>query len=299
MAWIMQFRKFGKTNVQVSALGFGMMRLPVIDNDQSKVDLEKTKKMIRWAIDNGVNYIDTAYVYHQGESESVTGKLLQGGYREKVYLATKCPVWLIERREDYDKYLQTQLDRLQTDFIDVYLLHSLDKKRFEIVLKTDAFDFLDKAKADGRIRYVAFSFHDDVETFKKIIDAYQWDHCQIQYNFMDEDYQAGTEGLKYAAKKGLGVIIMEPLRGGSLVKNLPSEIMEIWQKAQVKRTPAEWGLRWVLNHPEVSVVLSGMNDMHQVIENVNTAKTALPGSLTSEELVLFEEVKSIYKARQK
>ncbi|HHY69238.1 MAG TPA: aldo/keto reductase [Bacillota bacterium] len=296
----MQRRKFGMYDFCVSALGFGCMRLPVIDNQQDKIDVEKTDEMIRYAIDHGVNYVDTAFNYHRGQSEIVVGDILKkDGYREKVYLATKCPTWLIEEHQDFDKYLNIQLEKLQTDHIDMYLMHSLNKERWESIAKSDVFTFLDKAKKDGRIGYAGFSFHDDVETFKTIVDAYHWDLCQIQYNYMDEYYQAGTEGLRYAASKNLAVVIMEPLRGGLLVRNVPEEVKRIFAESGVERSPADWALRWVLNHPEVTLALSGMGNLDEVKENIETAKTALPNSLTDEELKVYEKVKAFYRGRMK
>ena len=192
--------------------------------------------MLRYAIDHGVNYVDTAYPYHNGESEPFVGRALSGGYREKVYLATKLPSWLIKSREDMDKYLNEQLVRLKTDHIDFYLVHGLNRSFWENLSALGVTDFLDEAIADGRIRYAGFSFHDNVTLFKEIVDAYDWTFAQIQYNFMDEHYQAGTEGLQYAAKKGLGVVVMEPIRGGLLARDLTG-IREIWQKAKTQRPP--------------------------------------------------------------
>lgn len=295
----MQYRQFGTTDARVSALGFGMMRLPVHDNDPAKIDEEKTAEMVHYAIEHGVNYFDTAYPYHREQSEVVLGKVLQGGYRERVYVATKCPTWMLETRDDYDRFLDIQLKRLQTDHIDMYLMHAIGKERWQIMRKTGFDRFLDAAKADGRITYAGFSFHDDLAMFKEAVDAYPWNHCQIQYNYMDENYQAGTEGLRYAHGKGLAVIVMEPLRGGRLAQRGPDEISRFWDSAPVKRSPAEWGLRWVWNHPEVSVVLSGMGEMSQVVENINAAETALPGSLTAPELNVIESVRDSYLKRVK
>lgn len=293
----MQRRKFGFHDFDVSALGFGCMRLPVIDNQPDKIDEAKTAEMIYYAVDNGVDYIDTAYSYHREQSEVVLGRILKEGYRDKVNLATKCPTWLIENREDFDKYLDIQLTRLQTDRIDMYLMHSLNKDRWNNLLKNDVFSFIESAKQDGRIRYAGFSFHDDLATFKSIVDAYDWDFCQIQYNYMDEKFQAGTAGLKYAAAKNLAVVIMEPLRGGRLVRNIPAEVKEIMERSGKNRTSADWALRWVWNHPEVTLVLSGMGKLDEVKQNIETAGTALPNSLTQEELEMFEQVKAAYRKR--
>ncbi len=293
----MQRRKFGFHDFDVSALGFGCMRLPVIDNQPDKIDEAKTAEMIYYAVDNGVDYIDTAYSYHREQSEVVLGRILKEGYRDKVNLATKCPTWLIENREDFDKYLDIQLTRLQTDRIDMYLMHSLNKDRWNNLLKNDVFSFIESAKQDGRIRYAGFSFHDDLATFKSIVDAYDWDFCQIQYNYMDEKFQAGTAGLKYAAAKNLAVVIMEPLRGGRLVRNIPAEVKEIMERSGKNRTSADWALRWVWNHPEVTLVLSGMGKLDDVKQNIETAGTALPNSLTQEELEMFEQVKAAYRKR--
>ena len=295
----MQRRKFGRHDIQASALGFGTMRLPVFDNDSAKIDEGKTSEMLHYAVENGVNYVDSAYNYHREQSEIVVGKVLKQGLRDKVYLATKCPSWLIKTYDDFDPLLNRQLEKLQTDHIDMYLLHSLSKDRWPTLVQAEAFKFMQKAKADGRIRFAGFSFHDDFETFKTIVDAHDWDFCQIQYNYMDENFQAGTKGLKYAADKGLAVVVMEPLRGGSLVKSVPPEVQAIWDKAPVKRTRPEWGLRWVWNHPEVSLLLSGMGAMEQVKENIRTAGEATANSLTAEELALYDEVKQRYRSRTK
>ena len=301
----MLYRTLGKTNENVSALGFGCMRLPIIDGDTTKIDEEKAIKMIRHAIDEGVNYVDTAYPYHGtgmgngGESEPFVGRALKDGYREKVKLATKLPSWLIKTREDMDKYLNEQLERLQTDHIDFYLVHALGAGTWANLKRLGIDEFLDSAIKDGRIKYAGFSFHDKLEVFKEIVDYYDWSFCQIQYNYLDEEFQAGTEGLHYAANKGLGVVIMEPLRGGKIVKNLPEAVMNTFDKAEIKRSPAEWALRWVWNHPEVSVVLSGMNIMDNVTENIKTASVAAPNSLTEKELEIMDNVKGVFKERIK
>lgn len=301
----MLYRTYGKTNEKVSALGFGCMRLPIIDGDTTKIDDEKAIKMLRHAIDEGLNYVDTAYPYHGtgmgrgGESEPFVARALKDGYRDKVNIATKLPSWLIKTREDMDKYLNEQLERLQTDRIDFYLVHALSATTWENLKELGIDEFLDSAIKDGRIRYAGFSFHDKLEVFKGIVDYYDWSFCQIQFNYLDEDYQAGKEGLEYAANKGLGVAIMEPLRGGKIVKNLPEAVMNTFDEADVKRTPAEWALRWVWNHPEVSVVLSGMNTMENVTENLRVASQAEPNSLTDKELEIMDKVKTVFKQRIK
>lgn len=290
----MLYRKFGRCDFEVSALGFGCMRLPILNGDSGQIDEAEAIKMIRFAIDNGVNYIDTAYPYHKKNSEILVGKALKDGYRERVHLATKLPAWLTNTYEDFDKYLNEQLEKLQTSYIDFYLLHSLGKDTWKKIKDLRVLDFLDAALKDGRIKYAGFSFHDDIDTFKEIVDSYDWTFCQIQYNYMDENYQAGTEGLKYAASKGLAVVIMEPLRGGRLAQTPPDEIQNIFDSSSIKKTPAEWGLGWIWNQPEVSVILSGMSTMEQVVENIKTAGKVNPNSFTKEESAIIDSVKLKY-----
>ena len=292
----MQKRTFGRTGIEVSTLGFGIMRMPVIDDDAGQIDEAKAVPMVRYAIDNGVNYLDTAYVYHKEQSEVFLGKLLkEANLRNKVYIATKNPVYKAEEHEDFDRFLNEELRRLQTDYIDFYLLHALNKNTWKKTRELGVLDFLERALKDGRIRYAGFSFHDDLDTFKDIVDGYDWTFGQIQYNYMDEEYQAGTEGLKYAHDKGLAVVIMEPLRGGRLTNNVPERVQKIWDQADIERTPAEWGLRWVCDHAEVATVLSGMSTMEHVVENVNTAANAYPNTLNEKEMAIIGEVRDAYR----
>lgn len=293
----MLYRKVPQKGDELSVLGFGCMRLPVKEN--GTIDEERATRQIRYAIDHGVNYIDTAWPYHMGKSELFLGRALADGYREKIKLATKLPSWIIKSREDMDRILNAQLERLRTDHIDYYLVHGLVGLLWDKMEKLEVLDFLDRAKADGRIVNAGFSFHGTVDDFKRIVDAYPWTFCQIQYNFLDEKNQAGTQGLEYAASKGLGVIIMEPLRGGKLTNPVPTEVQEIWNEAPVKRTPAEWALRWIWNRPEVTVVLSGMNEESHIEENLKTAAKAYPNSLTDAELQLVTKVEQKYRELMK
>lgn len=293
----MQYRNFGRLKWKVSALGFGAMRLPIINGDSSRINEDEAIYMIRYAIDNGVNYIDTAYPYHGGKGEVVVGKALEDGYRERVKLATKMPTWLVNSQSDMDKYLEEQLLRLKTERVDFYLLHGLNKERWKKMGELNVFGWAEKAISNGKINYLGFSFHDDFDTFKDIVDGYdKWTFCQILYNYMDTEYQAGTRGLKYAASRGLAVVVMEPLAGGILAFPSSKEVQEIWDSSGVKRTPAEWGLQWVWNHPEVSVVLSGMSTLEQVKENIESACRSGVNILSEEELETIKRVRE--KIRQ-
>ncbi len=292
----MQYRTFGNLTWKPSALGFGAMRLPVINGDSARIDEPQATRMIRYAIDHGVNYVDTAYRYHQQTSEVFLGRALQNGYRQRIKLATKLPLNFVQTSQDFYRLLYEELERLQTDHIDFYLFHGLREKGWQKVLNLKLLDQAEDAMVKGLIHYLGFSFHDRFELFKDIINSYGgWTFCQIQYNYMDEEYQAGTKGLKYAAEKGLGIVIMEPIRGGQLAINPPPVILKLWDTAPSKRTPAEWALQWVWNHPEVSIVLSGMSTMEQVEQNIASAEKSGSGKLTPDELALIERIRDKYR----
>ncbi len=288
----MLYRTMPKNGDKLSILGFGAMRLP---QKRSKIDELRATAQIRNAIDNGVNYIDTAMPYHGGASEPFLGRALADGYRRKVKLATKLPHWDVQKTEHMDMLLNVQLKNLQTDTIDYYLIHQLSLSDWERLQKMGIVGFLDRAKRDGKITNAGFSFHSGYDEFAAIIESYAWDFCQIQYNYLDEQHQAGTRGLEFAAAKGLGVVIMEPLRGGNLARPMPPEIEAIFNEADTKRTPVEWSLRWIWNHPEVITVLSGMNEEAHIEDNLRIADEAEPNSMTDKELALVSRVEKKYR----
>jgi predicted aldo/keto reductase-like oxidoreductase len=296
----MQYRKFGRLDWKSSALGFGCMRFPTLDGkrDSPNIDEAEAVRMLRHAIDGGVNYVDTAYPYHTGQSEVVVGKALKNGYREKVKLATKCPVWLVNAPEDFDKLLDEQLKKLQTEHIDFYLLHALDHDRWQnTVLKYNLLGKAAAALADGRILHLGFSFHDGYESFEEIVNGSDlWSFCQIQYNYMDTENQAGTRGLKLAASKGLAVVIMEPLLGGRLA-DPPKDVRAAMTQFPVQCSAAEWALQWIWDQPEVSVVLSGMSTMQQLEEDLQFADASRVKSFGKAEQALIAKSREMYRAR--
>lgn len=284
----------GSLDWEVSALGFGAMRMPL--KSDSSVNEEEAIKMIRYAIDNGVNYVDTAFPYHNELSEVIVGKALQDGYREKIKLVTKLAMGRVTKTEDFDKLLNIQLKKLQTDYVDIYIFHGLSKPTFELVKKLDLIKKMEEAKSNGKIKGIGFSFHDSFDVFKEIIDYYNWDMAQIQWNFVDHNTQATTRGLEYAASKGVAVVVMEPIKGGKLA-NPTKEIEELIENAPKKRSPADWALQYVWNHSDVSVVLSGMSTFDQVKENIESANNSGIDTLSQEEMNLISDMAIHYRKK--
>jgi uncharacterized protein len=290
----MKYRKFGSTGFEVSALGLGCMRLPTVKFIPQKVHTKKSIHLIRSAIDQGVNYIDTAWPYHFGGSEKVVGMALQDGYRENVHLVTKLFIHLVRKPEDFDNFLNKQLKKLQTDYLDTYLFHGLNKKTFEKVKRLNLIEKMKQAKKEGKIKYIGFSFHDTLPVFKEIIDFYDWDVVQIQYNYMDTGIQATTEGLKYAAEKNMGVVIMEPVKGGQLA-NPPKQAKKLMSDSPVARSAVDWALQYLWNLPEVSVVLSGMGSQKMLDENCQSADNSGINLLSEQELQTIDKLVDIYR----
>ncbi|MDR2938763.1 MAG: aldo/keto reductase [Clostridiales bacterium] len=291
----MEYRSFGSLGYKVSAFGFGAMRLPSLEN--GKVDEAEAIKMIRHAVDSGVNYFDTAYVYHDGNSEVILGKALKGGLREKVYVATKLPTWSVRSEGDVMRLLDESIKRLGTGYIDFYLVHALNRNHLEKLKKINILGELEKAKAEGKIKHIGFSFHDELDVFKNIVDFYDWEMCQIQLNILDNEYQAGIEGLKYAGAKNIPVVIMEPVKGGMLAKNIPDEALQLYNDYKVKRSPVEWAFRFASDFKEVAVVLSGVSDMGQLKDNIRIFADTAPCSLSKGDIELLDSVRAAYKSK--
>lgn len=291
----MQYRR-DKYGNEISALGFGCMRFP---QKAGKIDMVETEKEIMAAYNAGINYFDTAYVY--GGSEAALGEILEKNQiREKVNIATKLPHYLIKSKDGMERLFSEHLKRLRTDHIDYYLMHMLtDVNTWEKLKKLGILEFLEEKKASGAIRQIGFSYHGNSEMFCRLVDAYDWDFCQIQYNYMDEHSQAGRTGLQYANQKGLPVVIMEPLRGGKLVSLMPEEGKKIIANYEVKRTPAQWAFRWLWNQPEVTCVLSGMNSMEMLNDNINTASTAKVGEMTDADQAMLSKVVDAINSKMK
>ena len=294
----MKYRKFGKLGIQGSAFGLGCMRFNGAASGDSVIDEQKAISLIRRAIDGGVTYLDTAYVYLDKTSETVLGKALRDGYRDRVTIATKMPMEYVHNRAEMEALLDEELKKLQTDHIDFYLMHGINRQKWEYFKSIGAPEFFDDMKRAGRIRYKCFSFHGPYEEFEHIINDWDWDMVQIQYNFMDVDNQAGTKGLELAGRMGIPVVIMEGLLGGRLA-NAPDNVQALYDAFPVKRTPVEWAFRWLCNHPEVATVLSGCNEEAQIDDNLRIFDTVEPGIMTAEELKLMDDVRAAYLARTK
>lgn len=263
----MEKRKIKKLGVETSLLGFGCMRFPTTKD--GRIDEKKAMRMLDLAYESGVNYFDTAYVYHNGESEIFTGKVLDRYPRHTYYLATKLPVWEVNKPEDVERLLEEQLSKLHKDYIDFYLLHALDGSRWDKMVELGVPEICEKLKKEGKIKYFGFSFHDDYKAFEKILTARDWDFCQIQLNYMDIDVQAGLKGYRLAEERNVPMIIMEPVKGGNLAV-LPDEIEKMFRKERPDKSVASWALRWVATKPNVMTVLSGMSNMNQTIDNLDT-----------------------------
>ncbi|NLD34172.1 MAG: aldo/keto reductase [Clostridiales bacterium] len=294
----MQYVPFGKLGFDVSRLGFGMMRLPTMTDDEGKVCIDRPEamRMLRHAIDRGVNYVDTAYGYHFQESEILTGLALKDGYREKVKLTTKLPQWLVKEHADMDRLLDEQLRKLDVPYVDFYLVHSLTGDAFHRMQSLDYKGFLKRALKDGRIRHTGFSFHDEKDVFIEIVDDFDWELAQIQFNYLDDENQATLEGLRYAGRRGIPVVCMEPLRGGAIA-NPPQEIRDMMMENPRGWSPVEWAFRYAGDFPEVVTILSGMNSFPQVEDNLDIFSRVKPGTLTSQDHAFIREVKEAYLAR--
>jgi predicted aldo/keto reductase-like oxidoreductase len=272
------------------------MRLPIVGGDPSRIDEEAATRLLHDAIAAGVNWVDTAWPYHGGQSEAFVGRALQGPWRRRVQLATKCPVWEVRSEGDWDRFLDAQLARLGTERIDFYLMHALDGDRWDTVRRLRGMEAMERARADGRVGHLGFSFHGSLGEFKAIVDGWEWEFCQIQLNLLDVGYQAGVEGMRYAAARGIGVVVMEPLRGGALAR-VPPDVQALWARSGRPWSAAEWALRWAWHHPEVVTVLSGMNAADQLRENAAAANAAHP--LDARDLARVAEVTASYRARMR
>ena len=294
----MKYRTMGKLGIHASAFGLGCMRFNGVASGDSVIDEQKAVSLIRRAIDGGVTYIDTAYVYLDKTSEIVLGKALLDGYRDKVTIATKMPMEAVKDRASMEALLAEELRKLQTDHIDFYLMHGINKEKWEYFKSIGAPAFFEDMKREGKIRWKCFSFHGPYDEFEYILNDWDWDMCQIQYNFMDIHNQAGTKGLELAGSKGIPVVIMEGLLGGRLA-NAPDNVQALYDAFPVKRSAVEWAFRWLCNHPEVSMVLSGCNEAGQIDENLRIFDTVEPGIMSEEELKLMDDVREAYISRTK
>jgi Predicted oxidoreductases of the aldo/keto reductase family len=297
----MQYRKIEKLGIEVSAFGVGCMRWPMkkLEDGTEVVDEDISTPAIRHAIDLGVNYVDTAYVYSGGrKNEIALGHALRDGYREKVYIATKLPTWPVKTKDDMWRILGESLEDLETDCIDFYLLHALNRDSWHKMRDLGALDFLEEAKAQGKIKYACFSFHDNYEAFEEIITAYDWDMAQVQFNYMDVNNQASIKGVRLAGERGVPIVIMEGLRGGKLA-TAPDNVQALYDAFPVKRSPVEWAFRWLCNFPEIATVLSGVTNMEQTEDNLAIFDRCTVGAMTPEELDLMDRVREAYESRTK
>lgn len=292
----MRYRPHGLTGVGVSALGFGMLRLPMLADGRT-VDEELSIRMVRHAIDHGLNYVDTGHVYLGGQSETVTGKALASGYRDRIHLTSKSPWWIMERPEDFERLFDESRSRLQTDVIDFYHIHMIMHRGWrEKVVPFRLIEKIEKLKAQGKIRFSGFSFHDNVTLFKRVVDANpDWNFCLIQQNYLDTEHEVGLVGLKYAAGRGMGVSVMEPLRNGFLVRP-PREVQDVFDAAPRRRPPVEWAFDHLWNMPEVSVVVSGMRSMQDVEDNLSYAGRSAPGMLDGEDVAVLGAAARRYRS---
>jgi predicted aldo/keto reductase-like oxidoreductase len=290
----MQYRPMGQTGAMVSALGFGMMRPPSLPG--GGVDEENFQKMVRHAIDNGLNYLDTSYVYSGGKNEEITGRILKDGYRKKVYLATKHPWFILEKSDDFERILDQQLENLQTDSIDFYPIHMVTPQGWKgPVTKFNLPEKMEKAKEQGKVKHIGFSYHGSLPIFKEIVDYIGWDFCQMQLNYLDTEYEAGLLGMKYASNKGMGVVVIEPLRGKFLA-DMPTGVKGIFNKAKKKRSDVEWAFDFLWDMPQVSLLLSGMSAMQHVVDNLEYASRSSAGMLSREEhKILSDVILHLYK----
>ena len=294
----MKYRSFDKLGIECSLFGLGCMRFNGQASGDSVIDEEKAISLIRQAIDGGVTYLDTAYIYLDKTSETVLGKALKDGYRDKVTIATKMPIEHVKNWEDMENLLETELKKLQTDHIDFYLMHGIDKGKWEQFKAIGADKFFEEKKKEGKIKYKCFSFHGPYEDFEYIIKDYDWDMVQIQFNYMDIENQAGEKGLKLAGDMNIPVVIMEGLLGGKLAKT-PDNVKALYDAFPTQRTPVEWAFRWLCNYPQVKTVLSGCNEPEQVADNIRIFSELEPGIMTEDELKLIDSVRKAYNDRTK
>ncbi len=288
----MQYRPLGKTGLDVSLLGFGLMRLPCLSDQEGKkttiIDSDKTRDIFYKSLELGINYFDTALYYHQEQSEKILGHLVkESGKRKDLFICSKAPCHKITCTDHFEKFFNMQIENLQTDYIDVYMLHSLNKTRWEFMKKLGAIEFLEQKKKEGKINHIGFSFHDETDVLIDIVDDYDFEVAQIQLNYIDTKIQAGLEGFSYLSAKNMGVIIIEPLKGGTLAVDIPHDIKEIWDSSPIKRSPAEWAFRWLFDRKGISCVLSGMSSQEQVEENALIASDHKIKSLTRDEYELY------------